>query len=119
MQAVLRSGGQAEGALGRWLAAASESLARCRDGHPVGRWATASGADAVDRLAMVNVAVQLDRLARHPRVAAALASGRVRLVGLFFDIPTARMSVLEGDRFAPASPDRIGSGSAPVVPIGS
>ena len=68
---------------------------------------------------MVNVAVQLDRLARHPGVAAALASGRVRLVGLFFDIPSARMSVLEGDRFVPASPDAVGSGSAPAVGVGS
>ena len=68
---------------------------------------------------MVNVAVQLDRLARHPDVAVALAEGRVRLVGLFFDIPSARMSVLEGDRFVPASTDRLGSGSAPVVPAGT
>jgi carbonic anhydrase len=61
---------------------------------------------------MGNVAVQLDRLGRHPGVAAAVAEGRVRLVGLFLDIATARMSVLDGDRFVPASTDRVGAGSA-------
>jgi carbonic anhydrase len=45
-------------------------------------------------------------------VARALDEGRVRLVGLYFDIGTARMSVLEGDRFAPASRDRLGAGAA-------
>jgi carbonic anhydrase len=103
MQAVLGSAG-GDGALGRWLGGASESLARFRSGHPVGEHARAEGASEVDRLAMVNVAVTLDRLARHPAVAAALAADRVRLVGLFFDIPSARMSVLDGDRFVPAVP---------------
>jgi carbonic anhydrase len=122
MQAVLRRGASVPdgaGALERWLSAASESLARFRGGHPVGEQARRAGAGEVDALAMVNVAVQLDRLARHPDVAVALAEGRVRLVGLFFDIPSARMSVLEGDRFVPASTDRLGSGSAPVVPAGT
>jgi carbonic anhydrase len=125
MQAVLRSATTSdactsgegssehgEGALGRWLAGASESLARFRGGHPVGEAARAAGASDVDRLAMVNVAVQLDRLARHPGVAAAVEDGRVRLIGLFLDIATARMSVLDGDRFVPASTDRLGAGSA-------
>ncbi|NMO93282.1 SulP family inorganic anion transporter [Actinomycetospora sp. TBRC 11914] len=123
VQAVLRGAGPsgtgfpgdgAGGALGRWLGGASESLARFRAGHPVGEQARREGLDEVDGLAMVNVAVQLDRLARHPDVAAALAEGRVRLVGLFFDIPTARMSVLEGDRFVPASTERLG-GALPRV----
>jgi carbonic anhydrase len=99
------------GALGRWLTGAAESLSRFRGGHPVGERAGAAGASDVDRLAMVNVAVQLDRLARHPGVADAVAQGRVRLVGLFFDIATARMSVLDGDRFVPASTDRLGAGT--------
>jgi carbonic anhydrase len=118
VQAVLRGAASpaegAPGALGRWLTGASESLARFRAGHPVGEQAREDGASEVDRLAMVNVAVQLDRLARHPDVAAALSQGRVRLVGLFFDIPSARMSVLEGDRFVPASTERLG-GALPRV----
>jgi carbonic anhydrase len=116
MQAVLHTPVTSDdgdgGALGRWLTGASESLARFRGGHPVGEHAGAAGASEVDRLAMVNVAVQLDRLARHPGVATAVEEGRVRLVGLFFDIGTARMSVLDGDRFVPASTDRVGAGSA-------
>ncbi|MCD2196427.1 bifunctional SulP family inorganic anion transporter/carbonic anhydrase [Actinomycetospora endophytica] len=111
MQAVLRSDGGFDGALGRWLEGASESLSRFRSGHPVGEHAGAAVASEVDRLAMVNVAVQLDRLARHPGVATAVEEGRVRLVGLFFDIATARMSVLDGDRFVPASTDRLGAGT--------
>lgn len=66
MQAVLREGVPGDdGALGRWLGGAAESLSRFRGGHPVGERADAAGASEVDRLAMVNVAVQLDRLARH------------------------------------------------------
>lgn len=112
MQALLRraaaSGDGLDGALGRWLEGASESLARFQDGHPL---AEGTEASEVDRLAMVNVAVQLERLAHHPGVAAAVAEGRVRLVGLYFDIATARMSVLDGGRFVPASTDRLGAGA--------
>ncbi|GAA4806115.1 SulP family inorganic anion transporter [Actinomycetospora chlora] len=111
MTAALRGTG-GDGALGRWLDGAGESVARWRAGHPVATVAAARGGSDVDQLAMVNVAVQLDRLARHPAVARALDEGRVRLVGLYFDIATARMSVLEGDRFVPASRDRLGAGAA-------
>ena len=38
---------------------------------------------------MVNVAVQVQTLQRHPVVGAALAGGRLTAVGLFFGIPTA------------------------------
>ena len=111
MTAALHGTG-GDGVLGRWLDGADESIDRWRAGHPVAAPAAARGASDVDQLAMVNVAVQLDRLARHPAVARALAEGRVRLVGLFFDIATARMSVLDGDRFVPASRDRLGAGAA-------
>nr|WP_243418113.1 carbonic anhydrase [Actinomycetospora cinnamomea] len=114
MTAALR-GTCGDGVLGRWLAGAGESVDAWRAGHPVGTSAAARGASDVDQLAMVNVAVQLDRLARHPAVARAAAEGRVRLVGLYFDIGTARMSVLEDGRFVPASRDRLGAG-APGAP---
>ncbi|MFC5142557.1 SulP family inorganic anion transporter [Actinomycetospora rhizophila] len=111
MTAALRGTG-GDGVLGRWLDGAGDSVARWRAGHPVAAEAAARGASDVDQLAMVNVAVQLERLARHPAVARALDEARVRLVGLYFDIATARMSVLEGERFAPASRDRLGAGAA-------
>ncbi|WP_018335644.1 SulP family inorganic anion transporter [Actinomycetospora chiangmaiensis] len=115
MQAVNRDV-TGDSALGRWLAGAQESQARWAAKHPVGEHARTGGRGDVDQLAMVNVAVQLDRLARHPGVAAAVAEGRVRLVGLFFDIPTARMHVLDGDRFVPASTDRLGAGATGARP---
>jgi carbonic anhydrase len=111
MQAVTRDG-IPDSALGRWLAGATESRSRWAAKHPVGEHARSGGWGDVDQLAMVNVAVQLDRLARHPGVATAVAEGRVRLVGLFFDIPTARMFVLDGERFVPASTDRLGAGAS-------
>ncbi len=40
---------------------------------------------------MVNVAVQLDRLERHPGLQEALQAERVHVVGLFYDISTARV----------------------------
>ncbi|GLZ47341.1 carbonic anhydrase [Actinomycetospora sp. NBRC 106375] len=111
MTATLRGTG-GDGELGRWLDGAAESLERWQAGHPVAVAPAARGASDVDQLAMVNVAVQLERLSRHPAVARALEEGRVRLVGLFFDIATARMAVLDGDRFVPASRDRLGAGAA-------
>ncbi|MEJ2865820.1 bifunctional SulP family inorganic anion transporter/carbonic anhydrase [Actinomycetospora flava] len=111
MTAALRGTG-GEGVLGRWLGGARESVSRWRSGHAVAAEAATRGASDVDQLAMVNVAVQLERLARHPAVARAIEEGRVRLVGLYFDIATARMSVLEGDRFIPASRDRLGAGAS-------
>ncbi|MHA6622033.1 SulP family inorganic anion transporter [Pseudonocardia sp. DLS-67] len=75
--------------LGDWLASAAGSLEALRAGHPVGRAALAAGHGEVDALAMVNVAEQLAAL-RERGVDAAL-------VGLFFDIPTARVLVLDED----------------------
>jgi carbonic anhydrase len=73
--------------LGDWLAAGVPSLEALRAGHPVGRAALAAGYGEVEALAMVNVAEQLVAL-RHQGVGAALT-------GLFFDIPAARVLVLD------------------------
>ena len=73
------------------------SLAAFRDGHPVQGAAAAAGFGAVDQLAMVNVAVQLERLQGHPSVAGALQAGTVQLTGLFYDIPTARVLQVTAD----------------------
>jgi carbonic anhydrase len=75
--------------LGDWLASGVPSLEALRAGHPVGRAALAAGYGEVEALAMVNVAQQLAALRSHG-VDAALA-------GLFFDIPTARVLVLDED----------------------
>jgi len=74
------------GAIDVWLDHARPSLAAFRDGHPAD-----AGFGAVDQLAMVNVAVQLDRLRRHPGLQEALQAGRVHVAGLFYDIATARV----------------------------
>ena len=78
-----------DGPLADWLRLGAPSLAALRAGHPVGTAALAAGFDEAGALAMVNVAVQLDVLrADHPDRA---------LLGLFFDIPTARVLVLDED----------------------
>ncbi|WP_104173351.1 bifunctional SulP family inorganic anion transporter/carbonic anhydrase [Arthrobacter sp. Y81] len=79
------------GAIDVWLDHARPSLAAFRDGHPVQAAAADAGYGAVDQLAMVNVAVQLDRLGRHPGLQEALQAERVHVVGLFYDISTARV----------------------------
>lgn len=79
------------GAIDVWLDHARPSLAAFREGHRVQAAAADAGFGAVDQLAMVNVAVQLDRLQRHPGLQEALQSGRVHVVGLFYDISTARV----------------------------
>jgi carbonic anhydrase len=90
--------------LGDWLASGAPSLDALRTGHPVGRAAFAAGYGEAEALAMVNVAAQL---------AALRASGvDAALLGLFFDIPTARVLVLdeEAQEFRP--PDDQSSSSS-------
>lgn len=69
----------------------------------MGAAAAAQGRDEIDQLLMVDVARQIEVLAQHPAVATEAAAGRLRLVGLFFDMPSARLLVLDADeqRFAP------------------
>jgi carbonic anhydrase len=79
------------GAIDVWLDHARPSLAAFRDGHPVQMAAADAGYAAVDQLAMVNVAVQVERLQRHPGLREALEAERIHLAGLFYDITTARV----------------------------
>ncbi|MGB9308680.1 MAG: hypothetical protein WCB92_34815, partial [Mycobacterium sp.] len=66
---------------------------RCGRGHDV---IIAAGYDnsqppiprREDQLAIVNVAVQVERLVRQRILAPAVASGAVRVVGMFFDLST-------------------------------
>ena len=74
-----------------WLEHGLASLEALRSGHPVGRAAAELGFAEGDQLAMVNVAVQLQTLTRHRVVGRAAAEGKLRVTGLFFDIPSARV----------------------------
>ncbi|MFC7616822.1 carbonic anhydrase [Actinokineospora soli] len=92
-------GGPADDPIGQWLRWGEPSLAALRAGHPLAAHAAADGRSEVDQLAMVNVAVQLEALRRLPVVE---RSG-VQLVGLFFDIPSGTLLMLDeaGERFDP------------------
>lgn len=83
--------------VGRWLTHAKDSLAAYRNHHPARESARVYGFSEADQLAIVNVAIQVERLTRHPILADALAAGRLRVVGTFFDIGAAH--VYEIDEF--------------------
>jgi carbonic anhydrase len=74
-----------------WLEHGRPSLDAVRAGHPVQAAAASAGYGAVDQLAMVNVAVQLERLQRHAGLKEALKADQVHVTGLFYDIATARV----------------------------
>ena len=74
-----------------WLRHARGSLSAFRLDHPAGRAAAELGFDEVERLAVVNVAKQVETLSRHRVVGRAAAEARLRVVGLYFDIRTARV----------------------------
>jgi carbonic anhydrase len=97
MQALLEdTADQAKTPMGHWLEHAHDSLASYRDHHPARVSAGANDFSEVDQLAIVNVAVQVERLARHPILASAATSGAIQVVGMFFDFATAH--VYEVDR---------------------
>ncbi|MBH0774999.1 solute carrier family 23 protein [Nocardia bovistercoris] len=98
--AALHSGAEADPGIGTWLAHAGPSLEQFRVGHPVAVAAEAAGFGAVDQLSMVNVAVQLQTLHRHPAVRAAVAERGVTVSGLFFDIASARVIEVTVDGIA-------------------
>ncbi|WP_063043655.1 solute carrier family 23 protein [Nocardia pseudovaccinii] len=88
---ALHSGTDDGPGIGPWLAHAHPSMEQFRLGHPVAQAAAAVGFGEVDQLSMVNVAVQLETLHRHPAVRAAVAERGVTVSGLFFDIASARV----------------------------
>lgn len=87
----LLAGIDGDSGLASWLTHAAPSLAAYRNGHPAGRSAAEAGFGEADQLAIVNVAIQVQTLTRHPLVGRAIADGRLRVAGLFFDITTARV----------------------------
>ncbi|WP_035304868.1 SulP family inorganic anion transporter [Actinokineospora inagensis] len=103
---ALLAGRPGDDPVSRWLRWGEPSLGAWRDGHPLAATAAADGWSEVDQLAMVNVAVQLDRLAGLPEV----VDSDVRLVGLFFDIPSGALLMLDGDRFSPLADQALTAG---------
>ena len=110
MQGLL-DGATVNGSLGRWLRWGLPSLYALRDGHPVGVAAAEEGRNEVDQLSMVNVALQVREIGRHAAVRDAVAAGRVQVSGLFLDIRTARLLLLDfdADRFVPMPDDPLGT----------
>ena len=99
MHGLLGGAAEHDGALGSWLREARPVLRAFENGHPVADAAARDGYEEVDRLAMVNVALQMEMLR-------AQDSG-AEVLGLFYDIRTARVLVLDEDtdRFVPVHPD--------------
>ncbi|NEW40582.1 carbonic anhydrase [Nocardia cyriacigeorgica] len=97
---ALHSGQPCGPEIDSWLEHARPSLDRFRDGHPVRRAAEAAGFGEVDQLSMVNIAVQLEHLHRHPVVSRAVAERGVTVSGLFFDIASARVIEVSVDGIA-------------------
>ncbi|MGH4025692.1 MAG: carbonic anhydrase, partial [Pseudonocardiaceae bacterium] len=114
----LLGGDPVDGPLGRWLRWGMPSLQALRDGHPVGAAAAAEGRHEVDQLSMVNVARQVEVLGAQPVVGVAVAAGRLQVAGLFLDIGTARLLLLDPGlgRFVPVPDDRLPAGL--TVPAG-
>ncbi|WP_312858089.1 bifunctional SulP family inorganic anion transporter/carbonic anhydrase [Pseudonocardia pini] len=86
MNAVLNGRG-ARGPLDDWLRNGEPTVRAWVQGHPAGRAASRDGFGQADCLAMVNVALQLDRL-RDMGV-------RAELMGLFYDIRSASVLVYD------------------------
>ncbi len=82
---------QATTPLSHWLEYAHDSLIAYRDHHPARVSAKSNGFSEVDQLSVVNVAVQVERLTRHPILAPAMASGALQVVGMFCDISTSHV----------------------------
>ncbi|CQD07909.1 carbonic anhydrase [Mycobacterium lentiflavum] len=77
--------------MAQWLQYAGDSLAAYRDHHPARASAAANGYSEIDQLSIVNVAIQLERLIRHPILATPVTVGDIQVVGIFFDIATSRV----------------------------
>ncbi|WP_280418146.1 bifunctional SulP family inorganic anion transporter/carbonic anhydrase [Nocardia carnea] len=104
---ALHSGESAGPGIDNWLEHGQASLTRYRAGHEVGRAAEAAGFGPVEQLSMVNIAVQLENLHRHPSVRRAVEERGVAVSGLFFDIASARLIQVRVDGIAPIENDGV------------
>lgn len=95
---ALLSGGEktaALPALGRWMRHGNHTLARFIAGESAGE-----DDGPLDRLCRVNVIQQLENLLTYPEVDRLFQAGHLELVGLYFDIGTARVHLLESPQIA-------------------
>ncbi|MEV6525842.1 carbonic anhydrase [Longispora sp. NPDC051575] len=93
MKATL-SGKRIEGQLGSWLRHVEPSVRLFRETRAWPESATTKGHEWLGRM---NVLQQLTHLRTYPAVAEAVAAGRLRLLGLYFDIGSARVSRVDPD----------------------
>ena len=75
--------------------------------HPVAQAAAAKGFELADQLSMVNVAVQVDTLVNHSLVRELHAAGRLKVIGLFYDISTARVLQVRSGCLDEFHPDEV------------
>ncbi|RSM64196.1 carbonic anhydrase [Kibdelosporangium aridum] len=87
MKALLSGSAEPGTRLHSWLRNAASSLARV------------DGTDDLEQLAAANVAQQLDNLRTYPSVRRAEAQGKLRLVGMYFDLAEARVYLVDPDDF--------------------
>jgi carbonic anhydrase len=114
------AGSGTRGAIDVWLDHARPSLAAFRNGHPVQAAAAEAGYTAVDQLAMVNVAVQVERLQRRPGLQEGLEAGRIHVAGLFYDISTARVLRVTPSRISHLDhlPQQLAADAKEAQPVG-
>ncbi|GAA3864328.1 SulP family inorganic anion transporter [Saccharothrix violaceirubra] len=94
MKALVDGSVTAKSKLWSWLRAAESSLIRFHLPH-------GSDLPPVERLAVANVAQQLDNLLSYPCVREAVDANALRLVGMYFDIAAARVYLVDRDRLTP------------------
>jgi carbonic anhydrase len=90
MKAVVHGSTRPGSRLHAWLKAVEPSLIRFHAGE--------SDLPVVERLAVANVAQQLDNLMMYPSVREAVATRSLRLVGMYFDISQARVYLVDPER---------------------
>jgi carbonic anhydrase len=97
MKALLSGSSEPGSRLHSWLRNARSSLARV------------DGTDDLERLAVTNVVQQLDNLRTYPSVRRAEQDGRLRLVGMYFDLAEARVYLVDPASCTLVPPDRLES----------
>ncbi len=93
--------------LDQWLTYGQEALQAYRQGHPLVALAKKAGYTESDQLAILNVAIQVERLRQHPSVAARLADGRINVTGLFFDVAASRTYEITSDAILDINDERL------------
>jgi carbonic anhydrase len=94
MKALVNGSASRGSHLHSWLRNAEPSLIRFHAPTSPG----CTDLPVADRLAVANVAQQLDNLLAHPSVREAIAAGTLTLKGMYFDISNARVYLVDPDR---------------------